>query len=197
MLYGTNPTGTTGVSRNGFISWLRGLSQIYPVTNTTTRAQFAAAEGVPAASTTNPLLVYRADAAAYAKVELNDGTGWSGLIQGDTGWVAATEDAAFDGNSSVSSRKIGPVVYLAGVIRPDAGTVGAGATTGLVATLPTGHRPGADKRLCVTQWVEGATPELRADALVEVKSNGQVRVINGASSAATGTYLDGASFVVD
>lgn len=196
MLYGTNPTDATGVSRSGFITWLRGLSQIVPVASLTARAQYQAAEGVGAASTANPLFVLRGDADDHVKVEVNWGIGWKGLLMGDTGWIAATKDAAWDTYSTLQSRRVGSTIMLTGLARPDSGTITASATTGLIATLPSGHRPTTTIYRPITQWVSGGTPELRADAVAEVKANGEIRVINGSSSAATGAHF-GFSFTND
>lgn len=75
----------------------------------------------------------------------NGVAGWGDwvLLHHDTGWKNATlksEFAVYNDNSNVHYRKIGNVVYIAGIVKPTAALEGS-ATQVPIFNLPEGYRP--------------------------------------------------------
>jgi hypothetical protein len=97
-------------------------------------------------STSQPVFVERADAPAHAKVEMTvDGTTWTPLLMGDTGWtqtgLVAGSGWAFAASgtwAALAYRVIGGVCYVNGTA-----TKSSWAGNETLATLPVGARPRA------------------------------------------------------
>lgn len=145
----------------------------------------------------HPLVVYRADAPSYARLETYDGTTWRGLVQGDSGWLNPTFGGTWDNSSTLQYRKVGGEVELIGLAQPDSGSIAQSTTTGVIATLPAGNRPPRTVEIPIVQWVNGGTPAKRCDAVGQVNSSGEIRIINGSGSAATGGIFENFKFRVD
>lgn len=199
MLYTDDElVGTDPATRARLMERFRESSQIIYVANTTARAQLVtdvASWFTP--SSTNPLFVYRGDAAAHAKVECStDGSTWTPLLSVDTGWVnPVTYNAAWNdtAKNTAQSRVIGRTLYLKGTLQPATGTVGVGVHAGVIQ-LASGHRPSATVRANAVAWVSGATPPYSGNAAIEIDVNGNLALHAGATL--TGVFLDGVSVVL-
>ena len=112
------------------------------VANTTARTALVSSIGLSNITPDNPLLVWRADAAAGSQLEYTtNGTTWNVIVTNaylaaqDTGWVAATLRPGFTGYLRV--RRIGLIVHMESAVT---GSLTANTTTGL-ADIPVGFRP--------------------------------------------------------
>lgn len=115
-----------------------GRAQTIRVANVSQRAAALASHGTP--TTSNPLIVFRADAGPGRELEYTtDGTTWRSLVaEEDTGWVSLTYSSGFSG--SAMARKVGGVVTLQGTITRDTGDIPNSGYTNL-ALLPVGMEP--------------------------------------------------------
>lgn len=160
-----------------------------PVTNTTERGTVLAAAGTVSAA--NPVCVIRADADPGREYEYTlDGTTWRALAARETAWAAFTyqnswitfPNAAY--GTPGYRRTADGLTILRGMVAP-------GTTTDatVIATLPAGFRPAADRYFaCAAQGgVSG----------VVVASNGEVRYRTGMGGTPTFVSLDAIRFYAE
>lgn len=170
---------------------------VVPVPNQVARDALVASFGP---SSTRPLIVYRHDAPAGARIEwTTNGTSWTPVGGADSGWVSpASVAGAWSGSqTTLRSRRVGQLVSLRGFLGPADSTAAAGSHN-QVATLASGHRPpaGFTYRWAVSTWVSGATPNAyKASAEVAINASGEVYVYT--NETITGVTLNNVTFYVD
>lgn len=172
---------------------------IAPVATTTERASTVTARSTDgqAVTTSLPLIVYRADAAAGDEIEISeDGTNWRILRSiTDSGWVAVTMATGWTTNSALYVRKVGNVVRFKGYIANNASSIVPSGDNSTVCTLDAAYRPGANFYGAGGGWVSGgAAPEYRAQA-VTVLTTGVMNL--HANGNQTRIFLDGVSYLTD
>lgn len=122
------------------------------------------------------------------------GAAWKYLYR-DTGWLVSgagtfTYSSGYSTSlSSVRIRRIGDVLYLRGLVRPDSGTIAAGGAVAF--TLDAAYRPATDHFIGGADvWVAGAAVEHIGDGALKVAaSTGAVTVYTPRTT--TGLFLDG------
>lgn len=166
---------------NDLRKMMESATTIVPVANIPARAALVAAlvaAGRPP-TTADPLYVDRADAPANRRLERShDGTSWSPIVAGDTGWIDATLVGGWSnllGNYSPTRyRLMAGQVYLEIAIK--LGTLGA-------FTLPPEMRPG--KILSFLGTANGGIADLRIYPTGTVEVAGFYAGGTGASVLAT------------
>lgn len=201
---GTSPSGVVyatddlelGAAGFVFAASLEGRL-IVPVPNTSARDALVASFQP---SSTRPLIVYRHDAPAGARIEwTTNGTSWTPVGGADSGWVSpASVAGAWSGSqTNLRSRLEGKRVSLRGFLGPADGTANAGSHN-QVAQLASGHRPPAGQtyRWAVSTLVNGATPnQYKASAEVAINASGDIYVY--CNEQITGVTLNNVTFYVD
>lgn len=170
---------------------------IVPVPNTSARDALVATFGP---SSTRPLIVYRHDAPAGARIEwTTNGTSWTPVGGADSGWVAPESVAgAWSGSqTTIRTRRVGQLVTARGYLGPADATAAAGSHN-QVARLASGHRPPAGQtyRWAVSTHVNGASPNpYKASAEVAINASGDIYVY--CNEQITGVTLNNVTFYVD
>ena len=136
------PPASLNLAQSNLSSLLGESPRFKKVANTTARTALVSSIGLANITPANPLLVWRADAAAGSQLEYTtNGSTWNVLVTNeylaaqDTGWVNAPLRSGFTGFLRV--RRIGSVVTMASSV---AGTWTANTATG-IADVPVGYRP--------------------------------------------------------
>ena len=128
-----------------------GRAATVKVANVTQRAAALAAHGTP--STSNPLIVFRANAGAGRELEYTtDGSTWRTIVTEDgTEWTPATVSPGFEEYVSGSGPEykvtLGGVVSVRGAVRPANATAADAITTTSdqpIFTIPAAYHPVGD-----------------------------------------------------
>ena len=97
-------------------------------------------------TTSNPLLVWRQDAPDGAQLEVTtDGSAWSTVWHGDTGWVTVTVVSGWTVNDPLAVRRVGAIIFWRGSLTR---TIDAETDVEVVAAggVPTWARPAVSTR---------------------------------------------------
>ena len=147
------------------------------VANVAERTTALADHGTPTSS--NPLIVFRADAGAGREIEYTtNGTTWRSLVaEEDTGWVNVP--TASNTSGTFIARKLGDLVSIKANVSV---TISANTTT-TIATVPAQFRDVSTRQMS-SQWTSG---ELNYG---DITSAGVVRVRRSQSATATGLVMN-------
>ena len=159
------------------------------VANTTARSALVTSIGLVNITADNPLLVWRADAAAGSQLEYTtNGTTWKTFITSeymaaqDTGWVSVSLASGYTGTANV--RKQGNRVYVRWSCSTSFATNAAALP---LFTVPVGYRPSADVAVALGgtslyPW----TGRITTAGVVQVRNN---HTAAQTSMVGTATYL--------
>ena len=141
------PPASLNLAQSNLSSLLGESPRFKKVANTTARTSLVSSIGLVNITADNPLLVWRADAAAGSQLEYTtNGTTWNVIVTNeylagqDSGWVSVPLLSGFTGSLFVRKHILGTTAQVSakGAI---SGSWTAG-TTRPVATIPDGYRPG-------------------------------------------------------
>ena len=142
------PPASLNLAQSNLSNLLGGKPRFERVANTTARSALVTSIGLVNITAGNPLLVWRADAAAGSQYEhTTNGSTWNVLVTNeylaaqDTGWVACTINGSGWANVAsepVQIRRIGKAVYMRGAARNSTLAQGTAVTMG---NVPNGFRP--------------------------------------------------------
>lgn len=122
---------------SGVSNWFNGTPRFKRVANTTERTALVAAIGAVNITPDNPLLVWRADAAAGLQLEYTtNGTNWAVYDNTDTGWVTFMNAPVH-----VSGRRVGRTVTIRVMVTVLGITDNVLPLEGGASIIPAGFRP--------------------------------------------------------
>ncbi len=190
------PPASLNLAQSNLSSLLGESPRFKKVANTTTRSALVTSIGLANITADNPLLVWRADAAAAAGSQLEyttNGSTWNVLVTSeylaaqDTGWITTGLGITVASNWSLTSytmRRVGNritgrlvLTFKGGSLSSDANGDFANAAIG---TLPSGWRPGAFAQRCTLErGPGGATSNAWADP------NGALTLVSSTLQSAT------------
>ena len=143
------------------------------VANVAERTTALADHGTPTSS--NPLIVFRADAGAGREIEYTtNGTTWRSLVaEEDTGWVNISIASGFSsqGSQQPQVRRINGIVYTRWGWSNSGMSVSS--AYGTIGTIPAGYRPGLSVYLTPTTHSAAST------GLMVVRDNGGIELRTG------------------
>ena len=149
-----NPPASLNLAQSNLSSLLGESPRFKKVANTTARTALVTSIGLVNITADNPLLVWRADAAAGSRLEYTtNGTTWNVLATSeylaaqDTGWTNVTVGAGYTGVIPVQVRNKFGIIYWRGSVTKATAWTSAYQTVIPAANIPTwafAPRNGAD-----------------------------------------------------
>ena len=182
------PPASLNLAQSNLSSLLGESPRFKKVANTTARTALVSSIGLANITVDNPLLVWRADAAAGSQLEYTtNGTTWEVFVTSeylaaqDTGWVNVTINGS--GWTNVSSepvqvRRIGKHVYMRGSAHNSTLTQGTTVTMG---NVPAEFRP--PQRVAF-----GVSLNTPANLFVRIETNGNITAGWYGTGTATGSW---------
>ena len=168
------PPASLNLAQSNLSSLLGESPRFKKVANTTARTALVSSIGLANITPANPLLVWRANAAAGSQLEYTtNGTTWEVFVTSeylaaqDTGWVACTINGSGWTNvpsEPVQVRRIGKHVYMRGAALNS--TLAQG-TTVTMGNVPTGFRPSQ-------RAMFSATLNSVANLFIRIETNGNI-----------------------